>query len=249
MPFLFVLALLLTPSPAPSAAPPAIDTPQALIEAMRARYDGRWYETLTFVQTSIRHNPDGSADTSLWYEALQMPGHLRIDFDPIAAGNGILFRRDTVYSIQNGAVAGSRPQVHSLLLLGFDVYFLPPETTLARLETLGFDLTKMHERTWQGRPVYVVGADPGDETSPQFWIDSEHLYFVRERRPVGGDQVQDIRFNRYEKAGDGWIAPEVLFYVGDRLVFEEHYDDVRTGMTFDPALFDPARWTTATHWR
>ena len=82
-------ALLLIPLLAPGSllavpvpSPPAIDSPKALIEAMHARYDGRWFETLTFVQTSIRHKPDGAVATTLWYEALHMPGKLRIEFDP-----------------------------------------------------------------------------------------------------------------------------------------------------------------------
>lgn len=249
--FLVVLTLAGAWNGSESAPSDDITTAQQLVEAMQARYAGKWYATLTFTQTSIQHKKDGTADTTLWYEALEMPGKLRIDFDPISEGNGFLFRADTAYSIQNGVVAQSGPQVHSLLLLGFDVYFLPVETSIKKLEGLGFDLTKFREAQWQGRPVYVVGADEGDETSPQFWIDRENLYFVRQIQPVGpgGKASQEVQFNKYERAGGGWVSPEVLFYINGNLAFEEHYSEMKTGMTFDAALFDPAAWRTAKHWR
>jgi len=43
--------------------------------------------------------------------------------------------------------------------------------------------------------------------------------------------------------------PRCSFFVNGNLVFEEHYSDVKTGMAFDSALFDPAEWSTARHWR
>ena len=56
-----------------------------------------------------------------------------------------------------------------LLVLGFDVYKQPPETTLKIVQAEKIDIAKFHEETWDGRPVYVVGAEKGDLNSPQFW--------------------------------------------------------------------------------
>lgn len=227
-----------------------IATPAALIEAMHARYDGAWYTTLTFVQETVQYRQDGRVDTSTWYEAYEAPGRLRIDFAPLEAGNGLLFASDSQYVFQNGEIASARPSIHPLLLLGFDVYHLRPEETLAKLDTLGFDLSTMHEATWQGRPHYVVGAAAGDERSPQFWIDREHLYFTRMLRPIGpgGQIMQETLFNNYERVGGGWVAPEVVFNVDGERVMLETYNDVQTGMTFIDHLFDPSRWQTAEHW-
>ncbi len=219
-----------------------IESPADLIKAMRARYDGKWYRTLAFLQMSIQHNADGSRDTTYWHEALEIPGKLRIDFEPLDAGNGMLFRDGTLYRIRNGKVTGSQQQEHALMLLGFDVYFLSPEQTLARLAKLGFDLTKMHESTWQGRPVYVVGSETDDERRSRFWIDRERLYFVRVVQPVPDGSLRETQFNGYRPLGGGWIAPEVLFFVNGNVVFEEYYRDVKTGMTFDASVFDPERW-------
>jgi hypothetical protein len=234
------------PAAAHPASPsePTVATPTALIHAMRDRYDGQWYETLTFVQETIRFDRDGVPDTSTWYEAYAAPGNLRIDIAPLEDGNGILFTDGMRYTMQNGAVAASGPQLHPLLLLGFDIYHLPADEAIRQLDTLGFDLTTMYETTWRGRPTYVVGAAEDDEQASTFWIDKEHLYFTRMIRYVGPERanVQDVRFNNYERLGGGWIAPEVLFTFDGQPVMKETYRDARAGVALDAALFNPHPW-------
>jgi hypothetical protein len=85
---------------------------------------------------------------------------------------------------------------------------------IEKLKGLKFDLSTFHEDTWQGRPVYVVGAKAGDNHSAQFWIDKKNLYFVRMIRPAGGDgtQTQETQFNKYVKLGGGWMSPEVILW-------------------------------------
>ncbi|MFQ5570393.1 MAG: hypothetical protein ACE5G0_12000 [Rhodothermales bacterium] len=226
----------------------AIETPTALIEAMRERYRDDWYHTLTFVQETVRYRQDGSVDTATWYEAYAAPGKLRIDFAPLEDGNGMLFAGDSQYVFRDGEMINRQATVHPLLLLGFDVYHLPAEETVRKLDTLGFDLTKMHETMWQNRPTYVVGAEEGEEKAPQFWIDKEHLYFTRMLRPAGPDSsISEVQFNNYERQPAGWIAPEVVFHFDQNRVMLETYNEIRTGVDLDTTLFDPARWRT-THW-
>ena len=229
---------------------PTFTSAAALVNAIHDRYNGQWYETLTFVQETIQYDQEGVADTSTWYEAYAAPGKLRIDIAPMEDGNGILFANDMRYNMQDGAVANAGPQIHPLLLLGFDIYHLPPEETLWKLDILGFDLSKMYETTWQDRPAYVVGAASEDEQASAFWIDKEHLYFTRMVRYVGpeGANVQDIRFNNYERLEGGWIAPEVLFDFDGQRVLTETYSEIRTGMDLDTTLFNPDHWR-AVHWR
>ena len=240
------------PAPAPQAAPaPAIATAEQLIGAMRERYAGKWYRAVTFVQRNTLTRPDGTTQPSTWLEAMQLPGKLRIDFEPRQQGSGMLFVRDTQYVFVNGTLAQTARRPHPLLLLAFDVYELPVSQTLATLRELGFDLSVMREDTWEGRPVYVVGAPAGDLRRRQFWIDREHLYLVRMLQPTGRDssQVSDTRFNKYRRLGGGWIAPEVEFLTDGKRVFLEEYEDITLDPPLDPSLFDAARFTTAKHWR
>ncbi len=95
---------------------------------------------------------------------------------------------------------------------------------------------------WQGRPVYVIGAEAGDLRSRQFWVDREEWYAVRVIEPVGDGLVRDVRSNNYRRLGGGWIAPEVLMLLDgepDRL---ENYRDIQVDVSIDPARFDPLQW-------
>lgn len=238
-----------SPPPAPAVPEPYTSGDQ-LVEAMQNRYAGRWYRTLTFVQSTDAIAADGSVENSIWYEALQLPSLLRIDFDPINAGNGALIRGDTQYVIQRGNVVNRIPRINPLLLLGFDVYFLPPAVTSDWLRRIGIDMTRIRRDTWQGRQVYVVGASArSDLRSPQFWVDRENLLFVRLIQTASDTtQTEDIRFLEYEKIGRAWVAPRVEFYRDGRLFFKEEYRHVRLDQPLDSTLFDPASWSTATHW-
>jgi outer membrane lipoprotein-sorting protein len=246
----FILCVLLTTLILPATFAAKISTTEQLVAAMQKKYAKSWYQTATFVQKTTNIDKDGNQKVETWYEALSVPGSLRIDFTPIKDGNGILFTNGQVYSFKDGKVASNRPFVHPLMILGFDIYRLPAAEVIEKLKGLKFDLSVFREDTWQGRPVYVVGGKPGDLHSPQFWIDQKNLYFVRMLRPAGRDsaQTQETQFNKYQKLGGGWMAPEVIFLVDGKIVTTEEYSELRANMPLDSKLFDPQFWT-AVHWR
>jgi hypothetical protein len=238
----------------PSTPPqPAVPEPYTsgdqLLEAMQNRYVGRWYRTLTFVQETTTFAATGDSTEAVWYEALQLPSLLRIDFDPLDQRNGVIVRGDSQYVFQRGQITRRIARTNELLLLGFDVYFLEPSTTAAWLRRLGFDLSRIRQDQWQGRQVYVAGASSAaDMTSKQFWVDREHLLFVRLIQPGASGRMQDIRFLNYERLGRTWIAPLVEIYEDGRLVMREVYRHMRVDVALDSTLFDPARFATAQHW-
>jgi outer membrane lipoprotein-sorting protein len=233
---LFATALLLL------LVPPR--TGEELVRQMHARYDGKWYQSLTFVQTTTFG--DGRQET--WYEALVMPGRLRIDIAPLADRSTIIFSGDSIYQWQKGTPRPGQPFVHPLLVLGFDVYTQPVDRTLQQLRGLGYDLTKIHADSWQGRAVWVVGADSGDVRTKQFWIDQERLVFVRSLELVGRDVkvVSEIQFNRYRPLGNGWIAPEVQMFRDGKLQMKEEYEQVRTDIRLPGELWDAGKFPAAT---
>lgn len=241
---LLIIACAPQPTPAPAPSAPSISTAEQLVRAMHDRYAGKWYSTLAFVQKNTRYLADGRTDTSTWSEALSLPGKLRIDVEPRANGNGNIYRNDTVYVFNSGRLVRQARAPHPLLLLGFDVYFIPVERSIATLREIGFDLARMHQSTWQGRPAYVVGAAPDDTRSRQFWIDRDRLVFVRMIEPSRRDSTKtaEIRFNRYYAVGETWLSPEVEFLIDGARDFLEEYTEIRTGVALDSALFDPRRW-------
>jgi hypothetical protein len=238
-------------SPPPTPNPEPFNTGEDLLTAMHDRYGGRWYRTITFVQSTLRTLPDGKQDTAIWYEAALFPSHLRIDFDPLTAGNGALYRGDSVYVMQRGNVVRRVADTNALLLLGFDVYFLNPSITVAWLNRLGYNNSKIRRDVWEGRDVYVVGANsPSDLRSRQYWVDRQNLVFVRLLEPTGRDssQTMDIRFANYQKIGSAWVAPRVEAYRDGQLVQREDYRHIRVDVPLDTGLFNPDRWLTVPHW-
>ncbi len=238
-------------TPAPVAARPAgFATGEAVVAAMHDRYAGRWYHTVTFRQKTSRLRPDGTWDVQTWFEALAIPGRLRIDFDPVSGGNGVMYARDSQFVAANGRLVRAEPGINDLLLLGFDVYANPVARTDSLLRRQGFDLALAHEDTLEGRRVYVVGARPGDTRRKQFWVDAERLLFVRlmEADPRDSTRVQDIRFTSYQPRGEAWISTRVEIHAGGKLVFSEDYSDIRTDAPLDESIFDPTPWRNPKNW-
>jgi len=218
-----------------------------LVQAMHDRYAGKWYKTLTMVQKTTVGLPSGGELKQTWYQASQLPGKTRIETDRTAK-TGVLYVRDSVYSIAGGKLARADTGRNDLWTLGFDVYAQAPERTRETLDRAGFDLANFYETTWQGKPVYVIGAAEGDTVSKQFWIERDRLLVVRMigRSPQGR---ADVRLNDYRRAGDAWVAREVEQYVNGKRRVHEQYSDVAVNAKLSPVLFDPRKWSSAPHWR
>lgn len=241
------------PTPAPITPPvrqqPApvvtIASGNALVRAMHDAYPN-WYKTLTFKQATTITRGTGAPLEQTWYEAALLPGRLRIDTD-LAAKTGTLFAHDSIFGVSSGKLVRADTGLNELLVLGFDVYTQSAARTEAQLRRLGFDLSRIHEATWEGKPMYVVGAAPGDTMSKQFWVGKNDLLFVRliERARQGR---AEIRFENYVRAGQGWIAMRVRQIVNGKQTLLEEYSDVRTGIPVAEGLFNPRDWDGVSHW-
>ncbi len=222
-----------------------VHSSEQLIKAMHDRYAGKWYKTLTFVQKTSQVKPDTTL-VNTWYESFTFPGTMRIDMDSMG-GSGMMLAADSLYVFRDGKLAMTRLFVHSLLLLGFDIYFLQPQDMLVKLKGLHFDLSSFREDTWQGRSAYVVGGKQDDLHSPQFWVDKERLLFVRLLEPAGatGTQTRETQFNKYLQLANGWLAMQVSFMVDGKVQMSEEYSEPRANPKLDKKLFDPHYWQTA----
>jgi hypothetical protein len=222
---------------------------ESLLRAMHDRYQKSWYQSVTFTQKSTTYKPDGTSSAETWYEALLLPGKLRIDIGEPAKNNGYIFSDGSLAIVKDGKLAATQQRVNILLVLGFDVYGQDPATTIKVVKGEGCDLSKLHEDTWEGKPAYVVGADKGDLKSRQFWIAKDTLLFLREIEPARSeaDKLEDIRFTDYQRLESTWIAARVEMYVDGKMVFSEDYTDIKANVKLTPAVFDPQQFT-ATHW-
>ena len=221
----------------------------ALLRAMHDRYQSSWYQTVTFTQKSTTYKPDGTNSAETWYEAASVPGKLRIDIGPPADGKGYVLVDGDVSIIKDNKVVGTRHSVNMLLVLGFDVYRQDPAKTIEVVKGEGYDLSKLREDTWEGKPAYVVGAEKGDLKAKQFWVAKDTLLFVRDIEPARDDAAKsdDIRFTHYQPLAGAWIAAGVEVWSEGKKVFSEDYSDIQADVELAPGVFDPQQFAM-THW-
>jgi hypothetical protein len=222
-----------------------------VLAAMRAAYDGRWYHTLTFVQKTTFHRANG-VEEQLWYETLRhTPAQLRIDFGDLSAGNGVIYTPDSTFQVRAGQPAPPRGSGNEFLPLIEGVYVQPVAKTVKELAGMKVDMSRVRTGTWEGKPVWVVGASSAaDTTSPQFWVDTDRKLLVRMvLRPNEQQPPLDVHLAGYEKVGNGaWLSTKIMMYRNGRPLQGEEYTDWKVDVPVEPALFDLAKWTTAPHW-
>lgn len=236
-------------TPAPKPAPPeptVVASGATALDAMHARYAPSWFKTLTFVQKTTLSLPSGGELVQTWYEAMSLPGRLRVDTDR-KSRSGVLYVGDSVFTFASGKRTSTDNRLNDYLVLAFDAYTQTPSRTQAQLRRLGYDLSKFHEGTWQGRPVYVIGALRGDTTSEQFWLDRDRLIVVR-YIGSGRQGRTDTRLTNYVQTGGGWVATEIAQLVNGKRRILQQYTDLRANAALSDDLFDPHAWSTAAHW-
>lgn len=243
----------------PAAAARASAQPASGKEVLQRMHDRwasgtPWFHTLTFKQQTTMVRQDGTKNVSTWYEALLAPDRLRIDFGDPSEGNGVIYTADSVYVVRSGKVQRTEPEGNPFLPFVIGVYTQPLERTLAQLEPLGIDMGRVRSDSWQGRPVWVVGAaGASDTTSAQFWIDADRLILLRMVLVPSGEvglraEPLDIHLDEYVETGGGWLATKVVMYSGGVARQTEEYSDWRTGVELSPDFFVVEKWGEVPHW-
>jgi hypothetical protein len=233
---IFLISLLFGLSsfrPTPQAATPP--TGRDIVKKMHDRYAGHWYHSFTFTQTTQQYRNDSLKKTQTWYEFIRFPDRFRMDFGDADSGNAVIFRGDSAYRFKNFQLGSAYINNNEglIFLLG-GMFFYPLDQTYTILDSLGYDLTKAREDTWQDRPVFVVGAEAGS----QLWIDKERLYLVRMIK-VHPYQKMDARFDGYQPFDGGWSETKCSFYINDKLTQVETYHNCTANATLDDRIFDP----------
>jgi len=217
-------------------------TGKDIVQRMYYHFGGKWYHTFTFNQTTDIYRDDTLHIQQTWYELVRFPDRFRMDFGDADSGNAAIFRGDSCYRFHNGRLRSATINNNEglIFLLG-GMYFYPLDQTLHILsDSLHFDLNRMHEDSYENRPVYVIGADKGDTITNQLWVDQEKMFLVRMIRSSIG-QTMDARFEAYKPFGMGWSPMTCKFYINGRLVQVETYHDCRADVELDNRIFDPSK--------
>lgn len=224
-----------------------ITTTEGLLKEMHARYHGKFYKHITFVQLNKLYRDSGQVEQSVWYEAFEYPGKLRVDFGPSVGKDGFIYLNDTVYNFKDGVVVNKAYQLNESILLSGDIYCIPIPTVLNKLKNLGYDLTKFREDKWKGKPTYVIGAEAGNDSSRQFWIDREFLYLVKLVTNDSG-AVQETHYSEHQAKGKFYIEDEVKIMENGKLTKTERYAEVNPSVVLHESIFDPKHWGKV-HWK
>jgi hypothetical protein len=225
-----------------------INSTRSLVQAMQARYGRRWFSTLTFVQNNTRLKAAGGQERSRWAEYVSVPGKLRVEFLPWTMRSGVLYESGRVHTFDNGRRIDSRSQDNPILLLTADIYALPVETAVARLQESGIAIRRFSEARWRGRRAYVIGAESGNLTATQAWIDADRMVVVRwiERESVRGRAIiTDTHFENYRTVSGYPLAHEIVVHRDGRPFWRAEYTNVRVNVALSPSLFNPVRWRDA----
>jgi hypothetical protein len=224
-----------------------------VLQRMHDAYAGKWYRSLTFVQTTTQRRANGTDSVSTWYESLRQAGRttqLRIDFGDPSAGNGVLYTADSVWRIRDGKLVSANAGGNEFLPLIEGVYFNPVEQTLRELASTNVDMSRVAEGRYDRRRVWIIGvSSAADTTSPQIWIDAERNVAVRAiLSPAPTVPVLDIHLDGYVPIQSTWLATKIAMSQGGVPRQMEEYRDWKVDVDLPPGLFDVATWTTAPHW-
>lgn len=234
------------PPPVDTGMRPAPADGREVVRRMHEEWAGRWYSSIRWEQRNTLVRAGGGESVSEWVQHAALPGRLRIDYRPLERRSGVLYERGRVHSFVDGRRVATQPRVNVRLLLGADVHASSPDSVIAILDSLGMDLGVLHERNWEARPVWVVGAAPGDTTRDQFWVDAERWILVRLiQRETAGERtwVDDLRLRSFAEQRGIPVPMEVDLARDGTVILRERVTAVTIDPALDSALFDAARWT------
>ena len=139
-------------------------------------------------------------EVETWYEAAELPGKLRIDIAPLKGKNTLLFRNDSIYEFKAGKLAESRPMIHPLMVLGFDVYTQPVEATVRMVEPGKHNPSARVETRFN---KYVPVGQGWLETEVRFMVDGETKMLEEYSEPKAGVALNPVIFEPGQ-----WVPPE-----------------------------------------
>lgn len=158
------------PADTPAPARDAITTPADLLARVAAAHPAA-PATASFIQVTTVTLSSGDI-TQRQRVLVQAPERMRVDNVPYSSRSGAIYTGGRAITFANGRRAAAADERNPLLLLGFSVYRQPAAATQAALSDLGVSMSVMHQGTYAGAPVWIIGAAPGDTTSNQLWIDA-----------------------------------------------------------------------------
>jgi outer membrane lipoprotein-sorting protein len=229
-----------------AVAPPAAAGAEArrAVEAFLARLGGTPLVDLAIRQTVTIFHPDGRHPQSSAEQRLliKLPRRQRLEQTiegqrevRLSVGDRVWIRRADGATHEAPAGEGDR----TYLFTAFDRSAVD---LLAEWKSFGVRDDVTHVARVRGRPVTVIGAAPGDRSSPAVWLDAEYgvvRVVTHERLPQGRTLV-DLALSEHRPLPGGFYYPhrQELFSNG-RMLLRITVQSVTLNSNLPEDLFDP----------
>jgi outer membrane lipoprotein-sorting protein len=106
----------------------------------------------------------------------------------------------------------------------------------------GVDVDVSSLGRFQGRPVYVLGAQYPDETVPQIWLTKDTFrplrWILTGKTAANREDALEVRYLDWQLLNKMWYPMRVEFYRDDILVREIRVQNIETKPAFSEDLFD-----------
>lgn len=240
--FMASIYFLLKPEVAPNASLEKKDfgSVRELVQHIKEEKTMGHLKAFTFTQETIRFNENGSpVDTTTWYEAIRYPKDFRIDFGDSKNGNANINRNDSIYVFRNHELVHSGPEIQEFLILEGGLFYYSTDETLKRLKQLGVDTSVFSKSEYQGKPIYILGANPDELSKPQIWLDAEKLYSVKRFSQGKQGELYEVVYDDFKEFDGHWIETWIEFHVNGRLIQTERYNQIDVSPYLNNKVFDP----------
>ena len=231
----------------------AMATPQVLaaadarraVEAFVARMARVRLTDLAIRQTFTLYDPDGRASQSSGEQQIfiKIPERQRVEQTVEGRREVRLTVGDHMWVRQpDGATVERAVDRQSSRMHLFTPVRKSAADLLAEWRTLGIRDSVSQVVQVRGRLVTVIGAGPGDRTSPAVWLDDEYgvvRMVTRERLPTGPKLI-DLNLSEHRMLEGGLPFPFVQeLFTDGKLLLRVAVGSVRTNGNLPDALFDP----------
>ncbi len=172
------------------------------------------------------------------------PGRSRVAYQPASRKNAIVRDRERLAVFEAGKRVSYVSRVDVAHLLAYDVFAQRVDSTILWLDIARVRLGFARRDRWDGRDVWVVGAEEGDTTSTQFWVDDDRWRVLRviQRDPRRPSVVLDVRYREFDTVMRVPFPKRIEIYRDGRHAETHFLSDVVANPKLPSRAFDLQRW-------
>jgi hypothetical protein len=163
---------------------------------------------------------------------------------PRSSQNGYVRDRQRLAVFRGGRRVATTSRVDLRTLLTYDLFGQGSDTTIMWLDTANVRFGLVRRDKFAGRSVWVVGAERGDTTSAQFWVDADEWRVVRviQREPRTPAVISDVRFVEYTEFLAVPVPTRIEIWREGKPVEVQELSDFDVNPALPRGAFSLSRW-------